>query len=208
MRKPTTVLAVLPLLALLASPAANAEHQISRHVKKKLLRLADEVADGARLVHRTAAGRHDRHNRWGPGGRHGFYGPRDNYTLTLLSNLELRAHDFERALQRRPITHTHREFEALNRAFERAAEALYRTRVSPSVERDFDCVAEYLYSLNGLYEEVAYPRRARYRPDYNHRGRYDSRVEVYGPRWNVTWRRDGRGGYDRDWDSDSDSDSY
>lgn len=206
MRKPTTLLAIAPVLLLLAAPAANADHRSSNHVKKKLLRLADEVADGARLVHRTAAGRHGRYNYWGPGGNHGFYGPRDDYTLTLLSNLEFRAHAFERALARRPITQTHREFEALVRAFDRAAEALYRVRVSPSIERDFECVAEYMHTLAGTYEEYAYPRRARFRGDPGRR--YDREVEVYGPRWGVAWRRDGRFGYDRDWDSDSDSDSY
>ncbi len=213
MRKATRLLAILPVLALFAASAANATYTHPAKAKKKLVRLADEVADNARILYRTAAGRHDRHQRWGPGGNHGFYGPRNDYALTLLSNLEVRARHFEDALRRRPVVATHREFEALNRAFDRAARELYRVRVSPAVERDLDCVAEYLYSLNGLYEEVAYPRRVRYR---GHGGydRHDGRVEIYGPRWNITWRQDGWHGrdrgwrYDRDWDSDSDSDSY
>lgn len=205
MKKPIALLAVLPLLALLAAPAAEADPRgSSHHVKKKLLRLADDVSDGAREVFRTANGRHGRHRAWGYGRDHGFYGPRDDYTLRLLADLESRARDFEKALHHRPLTHTHREFEALVRTFNLAADTLYRARVSPALERDFECLAEYMFSLNAYYEEYAYPRRARYR---GHDGRYDRRVEVYGPRWNVAWWERGRRGYDRDWDSDSDSDS-
>ena len=183
MRKTTPLLAVLPaLLLLLAVPAAHATRS-SHHAKKKLVRLADEVADGARLVHRSALGRAGRHSYRSPGGNHGFHRSRDDYTLRILVELESRALDFERALRRRPIIHARHELDELNRAFDRAAAALYRTRVSPAVERDFECLAEFLYSLNGYYEEYVYPRR-----------------EAYGPRWNIVWR-----GYDRGGDSDSDS---
>lgn len=198
MRKPTPLLAVLPALLLLTTPAAQAA-QSSHHAKKKLVRLADEVADGARLVHRSALGRNGRYSHWGRGHNHVFYGPRDAYTLRTLAELESRALDFERALRRRPILHTRHELDELNRAFDRAAAALYRTRVGPAVERDFECLAEYLYSLNGYYEEYVYPRRARYRGyDGTH---YNPEIEIYGPRWNIVWRGSARGG-------DSDSDSY
>lgn len=209
MKKPTTLLALAPVLALLAVPSAEASHPSSHKIKKKLVRLADDVSDGARLVYRSVAGRHDRHNYWGPGRRHGFYGQRDELTLTALANLELRAHEFERALQRRPLDHTHREYENLVRAFDYAADALYRVRVAPAVERDFECLAEYMFTLAGTYEEYAYPRRARYRGDDRGGFRdYGPRIEIYTPRWNPQWRQESRRGWDRDWDSDSDSDSY
>ena len=209
MNQPTRLLAILPVLLLIAAPAARAEHRESLHAKKKILRLADEVADGARDVQRTASGRHGRHRFWGPAARdpyhHGFYGPRSDYTLRLLADLEHRARDFERALRYRPLVHTHREYETLVRSFNRAGDALYRVRVSPALERDFECLAEYMLSLDGYYQEYAYPRRARYRGDrYRGNGRYDRRVEVHTPGWDVAWRQRG---FDRDGDSDSDSDS-
>lgn len=211
MKKPTTLLAILPVLLLLAAPAAHADRRDSYHVKKKLLRLADQVADGARDVYRSASSRHDRYGRSGRGGYPGYPGSRghrsrgahhQDYSLRLLYDLEHKARAFEQALHYRPSLHqTHREYEALTRAFERAAEALSRTRPSHAVERDFDCLAEYMYSMSGYYEEYAFPRRVK-RRGYENRSR--NRVEVYAPRWNVDleWPR-------RGWRTDDeDSDSY
>lgn len=203
MKKPAIALAVLPLLLLTAVPAARAEHRDP--LERKLRRLAHDVAHGARDVYRAAAGRHGRHRVWGPPRGYRHHAPHQGYTLRLLADLEHRARDFERALEHHPVPYARREFEALSRSFDRAAESLFRGRPSPALARDFEHLAEHMYALDAHYREALYPRRARYRP---YDGRYDRRVEIYGPRWQVEWRRRGGLGHDHDWDSDSDSDSY
>ena len=196
MKRPATVLAVLPLLAV---PAARAGHEDPYHARKKILRLADEVADTARLVHRTASRSHPGH------GKHGRYGDRGSayrsHALRALYELEHRARDFEHAVEYLPLYETHREYETLARSFGRAADTLYRAHLGYRVQRDFDCLAEYMHSLTGYYEEYAYPRRVRHR-GYDNRGY--NRIEVYAPRWNVDLGWPSRGWrYD-----DEDSDSY
>ena len=146
MIKPTNVLPVLPALLLFAIPAAGSDYRGSRHAKVKILRLADEVSDGARAAYRSAAGYHDPYRGLGYVYRGHRYGGARHDAVDALSDLEHRARSFERALAYRPLYRTHREYEALTRAFDRAADAVYRARLGHRVMRDFDCVAEYMYS--------------------------------------------------------------
>jgi chromosome segregation ATPase len=185
----TTVFFSTALIALLSSPVAWAAHsETNRGYRatwsqvEEVQRLAHEVEDRSRLVHRSAERL----------AHHGDF--QEERALARLHELEERAEHFHRQVERnrQNVGHTEEDFRDLSQAYRRAAYAMHDLHAFGKIDREFDRLSDAMYDLEMYAEDLfdqARPAHRRYRDrgywDHRSRGRSHGRVAV--PRLRLSW---------------------
>lgn len=180
------------LVALVSSPIAWAAHpetyrgyQVTRGQLEEVQRLAHEVEDRARLVHRAAE-------------RLAHHGDRrEERALVQLHELEEQARHFHRQVERnrQNVGHTERDFRRLRQAYSRVAYTMHDLHAYGRVDREFDRLSDAMYDLEMYAEDLfdrVRPAHRRYgdrrdRHDWNHRSRGRSHGRIALPRGRVVW---------------------
>lgn len=151
-------------------------YAIDPYELKKVQKLAHEVEDRARYVHRSA-------ERYA---HHGSY--REEKALLALHELEDRAKHFHRQAERyrQNFNHTQGDFRELQRAFLRTSYAMHDAHAFAKIEREFDRLTDAMCDLE-IYAEDLFgrSRHARYRNNGRSRGWVGARVDL--PRFRVRW---------------------
>ena len=140
-----------------AHPGTNRRHGVERSQVEAVQRLAHEVEDRARLVHRSAERL----------AHHGDY--REEQALVRLHELEDRARHFHGQVERYgwDLGHTEADFGELSRAYDRAAYAMYGLHAFDTVDRQFEGLSDAMYELESYAGDLFYG------PRWSHRDRHD-----------------------------------
>ncbi len=152
---------------------------INAYQLDKVQRLAHEVEDRARYVHRSA-------ERYAHHGTH-----REERALLAFRELESRARHFHRQVERyrQDFRHTRGDFLELQRAFANASHATHGAHAFGKINREFRRLTDAMIDLEIYADELFGPSRdAHYRNRTRSRlnGWYDNRYER--PRLRFRWQ--------------------
>lgn len=172
-----------------AHPEVGSRYVSTRIQIEEVRKLAHEVEDRSRVVHRSAERRaHHRSHR-------------EEQGLLRLHELEERARHFHRQVETygESFLHTEADFRALRRAYSRAAYAMHDLHAFRRVEREFNRLSDAMYELE-MYAEDLFDRmrpanrRYRHRRDRHRDWNDDSdgharrgRARIVLPRVRVSW---------------------
>lgn len=185
----TTVFFTTAFVALLSSPIAWAAHpetnrgyQVTRGQVEEVQKLAHEVEDRARLVHRAAERL----------AHHGDF--REEKALARLHELEEQAGHFHRQVERnrQNVGHTEGDFRELRQAYSRAAYTMHDLHAYGKIDREFDRLSDAMYDLEmyaGDLFDRGRPAHRRYsdRDRWGDRSRGRSHGRVAVPRVRLSW---------------------
>ena len=186
----TTIFLTVASIALFIVPDAKAAHsetnrrlESPRYRIEEVQKLAHEVEDRARLVHRSAE-------------RFVHHGDiREERALVRLHELEEQATHFHRQVERyrRNVGHTESDFRELRQAYTRAAYAMHGLHAFGKIDREFDRLSDAMADLE-MYTEglfgIGRPAHRRYgdRQDERYdRRRQHGRARIVLPRVRVSW---------------------
>lgn len=190
MKSKTTLTALSLILvagaAWAAHPEADRGNAAIRHQVEEVQKLAHEVEDRARLVHRSAE--RSAHHR----------SHREARALVRLHELEEQARHFHAEVESygQSFHHTEADFRELRRAYSRAAYAMHNLHAFRNVNRQFDRLSDAMYELEMYAEDLfdrVRPASRRYRDrhdrDWNgdHRRRDRGHARIVLPRVRVSW---------------------